>query len=110
MRTELSAQLRSILHRGTVIPASPLALAKDRQLDQRRQRAVWRYYSAAGAGGIAVGVHTTQFAIRDPRIGLLEPVLALAAGEFNQLDRRREEQANGGRNTGKPVAPTIGAW
>jgi dihydrodipicolinate synthase/N-acetylneuraminate lyase len=74
-----------------VIPASPLALGKNRQLDERRQRALWRYYSDAGAGGIAVGVHTTQFAIRDPRIGLYEPVLALAADEFSRLDRRRAE-------------------
>ena len=91
MPAELSPQLCAILHRGEVIPASPLALGKNRQLDQRRQCALWRYYSAAGAGGIAVGVHTTQFAIRDPKIGLLEPVLALAADEFNCLDRRREE-------------------
>lgn len=78
-----------MLHRGLVIPASPLALDKSRRFDQRRQRALWRYYSDAGAGGIAVGVHTTQFAIRDPRIGLYEPVLALAADEFHRLDRRR---------------------
>jgi len=91
MPADISQQLCSILHRGVVIPASPLALGKNRQLDQRRQRALWRYYSAAGAGGIAVGVHTTQFAIRDPQVGLLEPVLALAADEFNLLDRRREE-------------------
>ena len=62
-----------------------------RRLDERRQRALWRYYSDAGAGGIAVGVHTTQFAIRDPQIGLYEPVLALAADEFDRLDRRRAE-------------------
>ena len=91
MPADISAQLRSVLHRGVVIPASPLALGKHRQLDERRQRALWRYYSAAGAGGIAVGVHTTQFAIRDPQIGLFEPVLALAADEFNRLDGQRDE-------------------
>ena len=64
---------------GQVIPAHPLALTADRKLDERHQRALTRYYLAAGAGGIAVGVHTTQFAIRDPAHGLYEPVLALAA-------------------------------
>jgi dihydrodipicolinate synthase/N-acetylneuraminate lyase len=64
-----------------VIPAHPLALTNARKLDERRQRALTRYYVAAGAGGIAVGVHTTQFAIRDPKLGLLEPVLELAAEE-----------------------------
>ncbi len=67
--------------RGVVIPAHPLALDARRKLDERRQRALTRYYLTAGAGGLAVGVHTTQFAIREPRYGLLEPVLALAAEE-----------------------------
>ena len=71
--------LRDKLRSGLAIPAHPLALTSQRKLDERRQRALTRYYIAAGAGGIAVGVHTTQFAIRDPRFGLLEPVLALAA-------------------------------
>jgi len=74
-------QVREKLFSGLVIPAHPLALNSRRQLDERRQRALTRYYRAAGAGGIAVGVHTTQFAIRDPKFGLLEPVLALAAEE-----------------------------
>jgi dihydrodipicolinate synthase/N-acetylneuraminate lyase len=64
------------LLRGLVIPAHPLALTASRKLDERRQAALTRYYCDAGAGGVAVGVHTTQFAIRD--VGLLEPVLALA--------------------------------
>jgi hypothetical protein len=64
---------------GLVIPAHPLALTAERKLDERRQRALTRYYCAAGAGGIAVGVHTTQFAIREPGIGLFKPVLELAA-------------------------------
>jgi len=64
---------------GCAIPAHPLALDADRHLDERRQRALTRYYLAAGAGGLAVGVHTTQFAIHDPKVGLLAPVLELAA-------------------------------
>lgn len=65
------------LRRGVVIPAHPLALTAERKLDERRQVALTRYYCDAGAGGIAVGVHTTQFAIRD--VGLYRPVLELAA-------------------------------
>jgi dihydrodipicolinate synthase/N-acetylneuraminate lyase len=64
---------------GCVIPAHPLALTPARRLDERHQRALTRYYVAAGAGGIAVGVHTTQFAIREPKHALLRPVLQLAA-------------------------------
>ncbi len=71
--------VREHLRRGQVIPAHPLALDSARRLDERRQRALTRYYVAAGAGGIAVGVHTTQFAIRDPHVGLYRPVLELAA-------------------------------
>ena len=74
--------VRAALHRGLVIPACPLALNASRKLDERRQRALLRYYHAAGAGGVAVGVHTTQFAIRDPKHALFEPVLTLAAEEF----------------------------
>ena len=72
--------LRRRLFDGLVIPAHPLALDSNRRLDERHQVALTRYYCAAGAGGLAVGVHTTQFAIRDPKVGLFEPVLALAAG------------------------------
>lgn len=71
--------LRAHLLTGQVIPAHPLALTADRKLDERHQRALTRYYLAAGVGGIAVGVHTTQFAIRDLAHGLYEPVLALAS-------------------------------
>jgi dihydrodipicolinate synthase/N-acetylneuraminate lyase len=67
-----------------VIPAHPLALTRKRRLDERRQRALTRYYLAAGASGIAVGVHTTQFAIRDPDVGLYEPVLELAAAVMDE--------------------------
>jgi dihydrodipicolinate synthase/N-acetylneuraminate lyase len=76
---ELPSSIRETLRRGVVIPAHPLALTAERRLDERRQRALTRYYLAAGAGGIAVGVHTTQFGIHDPRCGLYAPVLELAA-------------------------------
>ena len=72
------ASLRAI-RSGCVIPAHPLALTSARKLDERHQRALTRYYVAAGAGGVAVGVHTTQFAIRDAQHGLLRPVLELVA-------------------------------
>jgi hypothetical protein len=80
----MSPQLRTKLDEGVVIPASPLALDANRRLDERRQRALCRYYIAAGAGGLAVGVHTTQFAIRDPKHALFEPVLRLAAEEMDR--------------------------
>src|SRR5262249_33471836 len=70
------AEVLNTLRRGVVIPAHPLALDSARRLDPRRQRALTRYYLDAGAGGLAVGVHTTQFAIRD--VGLYRPVLELA--------------------------------
>lgn len=76
--------LRDQLRAGLVIPAHPLALNRRRELDERRQRALTRYYLAAGAGGIAVGVHTTQFSIREHR--LLEPVLSLAQEEARKHD------------------------
>jgi dihydrodipicolinate synthase/N-acetylneuraminate lyase len=78
-----------------VIPAHPLALTAEHKLDERRQRALTRYYVAAGAGGIAVGVHTTQFAIREH--GLYRPVLELAA-----------ETARGALPTGRPFALVAG--
>jgi hypothetical protein len=71
--------LRTHLLDGQVIPAHPLALTEKRHLDERRQRALTRYYVAAGAGGLAVGVHTTQFEIRDPNHALYRPVLELAS-------------------------------
>jgi hypothetical protein len=77
--------VRRKLAEGLAIPACPLALNAHRQLDVRRQRALLRYYGAAGAGGIAVAVHTTQFAIRDPKVGLFRPVLELAAEEIRRF-------------------------
>lgn len=80
-RSELPDDVLSILRRGCVIPAHPLALDAERRLDRRRQRALSRYYLDSGAGGLAVGVHTTQFAIR--QAGLYAPVLKLAAETTN---------------------------
>ena len=77
------------LHEGLVIPAHPLALDENRKLDERRQRALTRYYAASGAGGVAVGVHSTQFEIRDKGIDLYEPVLRLAAEEVRKADLDR---------------------
>ncbi|HZQ52365.1 MAG TPA: dihydrodipicolinate synthase family protein [Bryobacteraceae bacterium] len=88
MPTKLRPELQALLRRGLVIPAHPLALAADRKLDERRQVALTRYYCDAGAGGIAVGVHTTQFAIRKRGIDLLEPVLGLAAAAVDSFAQR----------------------
>jgi hypothetical protein len=76
----LSPVIRERLAKGAVIPACPLALNAERNLDERRQRALLRYYAAAGAGGVAVGVHTTQFAIREA--GLFPILLKIAASEL----------------------------
>lgn len=76
--------LRQHLFEGQVIPAHPLALTADRKLDERRQRALTRYYIASGAGGIAVGVHSTQFEIREPKHALLRPVLELASRTIDE--------------------------
>lgn len=76
-RSDIPAAIAALIARGTVLPAHPLALDAQRKLDTRRQRALTRYYLDAGAGGVAVGVHTTQFAIR--KVGLYEPVLRHAA-------------------------------
>jgi dihydrodipicolinate synthase/N-acetylneuraminate lyase len=75
--------VREHLRAGQVIPAHPLALDSTRRLDERRQRGLTRYYVEAGAGGIAVGVHTTQFQIRDSKYGLYRPVLELAIDEVD---------------------------
>lgn len=85
-------EIKATLLDGVVIPAHPLALTAARQLDEQRQQGLTRYYCDAGAGGIAVGVHTTQFAIRDPRVVLFEPVLQLAVATM-----RAWEQGTGRR-------------
>lgn len=85
----LKKEIKEFLQEGTVIPAHPLALNAHRELDEERQRLLTRYYIASGAGGIAVGVHSTQFEIRDKGIDLLEPVLRLGSEEVENasLDR-----------------------
>ena len=76
--------VRAELRKGLVIPAHPLALTSARKLDERRQRALTRYCIASGSGGLALGVHTTQFAIRDAKHGLFRPVLELAMDEMRR--------------------------
>jgi len=84
---QLSAGKKRILHSGLVIPALPLALDRNRKLDEKSQRALLRYYLDAGAGGVAVGVHTTQFAIRDPQVALFKPLLQIAREEFDHFEK-----------------------
>src|SRR5688500_3419536 len=81
-RSQLPSEIVALLRRGTVIPAHPLALDAARRLDRRRQRALTRYYLDAGSGGLAVGVHATQFAIREA--GLYEEVLRISAEEVKR--------------------------
>ncbi len=89
---KVDPSVAAILKRGAVIPAHPLALTESRKLDERRQVALTNYYCDAGSDGIAVGVHTTQFEIRNPRVGLYEAVLRLAASKARSF-----EDANGKR-------------
>jgi hypothetical protein len=86
----LDSLIANQLHSGCVIPAHPLALQSDNRIDERHQKALTRYYLAAGAGGLAVGVHTTQFAIHEPKIGLYRPVLELAMETARQFTARNE--------------------
>jgi dihydrodipicolinate synthase/N-acetylneuraminate lyase len=86
----IASDWRSQLRQGIAIPAHPLALTKNRKLDERRQRALTRYYIAAGVGGLAIGVHTTQFAIRDPRHGLFKPGWELASEELQRYANRAD--------------------
>ncbi len=86
----LNDKVYKLLHQGTVIPAHPLALTANRTLDEEAQRRLTRYYLAAGAGGLAVGVHTTQFAIRDPEINLYRKVLELAMDEVKKSGKNDE--------------------
>lgn len=94
----IPVEVLNILNEGVVIPAMPLALNNNRKLDERRQRALIRYYLDAGAGGVAVAVHTTQFAIRNPEIGLFAPLLDIAREEFDRFSSV----------TGKPVVRIAG--
>ena len=84
--SEIKSEIRRLIADGTVLPAHPLALDANRKLDTVHQRALTRYYIDAGAGGLAVGVHTTQFAIRD--VGLYRPVLELAAETASAWTKR----------------------
>ncbi|MEW6158348.1 MAG: dihydrodipicolinate synthase family protein [Verrucomicrobiota bacterium] len=83
---DVPAWVRDTLREGVVIPAHPLALTRERRLDEERQRGLTRYYCQAGAGGIAIGVHTTQFEIRRPEHRLLEPVLKLARETLDECE------------------------
>lgn len=83
------------LRSGCVIPAHPLALQADNRIDEQHQKAMSRYYLASGAGGLAVGVHTTQFAIHNPRTGLYKPVLELAGEAAQQYTKTT--------NCGEPI-------
>ncbi len=83
-KAALETGVKDLLRKGTLIPAHPLALNENRQLDEERQRRLTRYYLAAGVGGVAVGVHTTQFEIRKPEVNLLETVLRLAVEEIEK--------------------------
>lgn len=83
MRNTLSTKLKEDLHKGLVIPANPTALTKSLKLDERRQRALSRYYLDAGSDGLAIGVHTSQFEIRDS--GLYQPVLELGKEEIDSF-------------------------
>jgi dihydrodipicolinate synthase/N-acetylneuraminate lyase len=85
MNHKIPSDVIAALNKGVVIPALPLALTSKRKLDERRQRALIRYYLDAGAGGVAVGVHTTQFAIRLPEINLYSPLLKIAGEEFDRF-------------------------
>lgn len=99
-------ELRRLLFAGMVIPAHPLVLDRERRLDERRQRALTRYYLAAGAGGVAVGVHTTQFAIHSPQVGLYRPVLQLGAEE---CERFREKIGRDPVRVAGVIGPTAQA-
>jgi Dihydrodipicolinate synthetase family len=89
MTASLDKTIKELLQSGTIIPAHPLALDSHLNLDEFRQRRLTRYYLACGVGGVAIGVHTTQFAIRRPEVKLLEPVLRLAAEEIAFAELKR---------------------
>ncbi len=90
-KKEIPQNILDAFKKGTVIPALPLALDKNRKLDERRQRALMRYYLDAGAGGVAVAVHTTQFEIRWPGVDLFKPVLEIAREEFDRFEAKEHK-------------------
>ena len=83
-----------ILHNGTVIPAIPLVLDENRQFDEKGQRKLARYYLEAGAGGIAIAVHTTQFEIRDPKYNLFEKVITVVSQEIDKFEKETGKVVN----------------
>src|SRR5580704_3949845 len=89
MNMKMGPAVERLLREGTVIPAHPLALDAGLKMDEERQRRLTRYYMATGAGGVAVGVHTTQFSIRKPEFKLLEPVLRTASEEIDKSSPAR---------------------
>src|SRR5579884_2964037 len=97
------ADVLATLRRGAVIPAHPLALDANRKFDERRQRALSRYYLDAGAGGLAVGVHTTQFAIRE--VGLYRPVLEQAAATARERAGSPGWSGAPSRRGARPISP-----
>jgi dihydrodipicolinate synthase/N-acetylneuraminate lyase len=108
MESSERMSVREHLRAGQVIPAHPLALTAARTLDERRQRGLTRYYVDAGAGGIAVGVHTTQFAIRNSAIGLYRPVLELAMDEARSRVAARTGAAGNERQPFAMIAGVCG--
>jgi len=97
-RSDVPKPVLDLIRQGTVIPATPLALNSSRQFDERRQRALMRYYIDAGVGGIAVGMHFTQFEIRTPGIDLFESVLSVCADEIDRYSAK----------TGRTIAKIAG--
>jgi hypothetical protein len=89
--SEIPQNVFIALNKGVVIPALPLALNRNRKLDERHQRALFRYYLNSGSGGVAVGVHTTQFAIRSPKVDLLKPIFEIAKEEFDNFSLRTQK-------------------
>lgn len=86
----MNQSIRNLLSSGIAIPAHPLALTRNLKLDEFKQRRLTRYYLASGAGGVAVGVHTTQFEIREKGVDLLEPVLRLASEEIDRESGKKD--------------------
>lgn len=88
---ELDSKVFEKIRKGIVIPAHPLALTEKRQLDEKRQKGLTRYYLSAGAGGVAIGVHTTQFEIHDKKVGLYKPVLELGCETISEFEQKHNE-------------------
>ncbi|MGB9642443.1 MAG: dihydrodipicolinate synthase family protein [Candidatus Ratteibacteria bacterium] len=90
MMKHVDEKLLGKIKKGIVIPAHPLALTEKRSLDEKRQKALTRYYLSAGAGGVAIGVHTTQFEIHDKKIGLYKPVLELGSETISEFEEKHK--------------------